>query len=212
MKRSVLCIILSVLFATGLFAGDKVKIACIGDSITFGYGLKSPFTDSYPAVLQNLMGENYEVRNYGFSARTMSQNGDRPYMKEEMYKKAKEFLPDIVVVMLGTNDVKPENWNEEDYEDSYNLMISELKALPSHPKIYVCYPATVHGERWGIKDSTIVAGAMPIVKKVARKQRLKIIDIHSATSGYAEHFPDFIHPDIEASKAIAEAVYRKLAR
>lgn len=82
------------------------------------------------------MGENYEVRNYGFSARTMSQNGDRPYMKEEMYKKAKEFLPDIVVVMLGTNDVKPENWNEEDYEDSYNLMISELKALPSRTKFH----------------------------------------------------------------------------
>lgn len=189
----------------------RAKVACIGDSITFGYGLKSPLTDSYPAVLQNLLGEKYEVRNYGFSARTMSQSGDRPYMKETMYEQAKAFLPDVAVVMLGTNDVKPENWNEKDFEESCNLMISELKALPSHPEIFICHPATVHGDRWGIKDSTIVAGAMPVIKRVAFRHGLEIIDIHKATAAYANHFPDFIHPDTEASEAIAEAVCNVLA-
>lgn len=188
----------------------RTRLACIGDSITFGYGLKSPFTDSYPAVLQGLMGEEWLVRNFGISARTMSQSGDRPYMREQIYQMAKDFAPDVVTIMLGTNDVKPENWSPEDFESSYELMVSELKALPSEPVIYLCLPATVHGERWGIKDSTIVAGAIPVIERVAAREGLDIIDTHAATADYAEHFPDFIHPDVEASAALAAALYSAL--
>lgn len=203
-------VLLLALQCVSASAAEPVKIACIGDSITFGYGLRSPFTDSYPAVLQTMLGEEYTVRNFGFSARTLSQTGDRPYMKEMMYAQAKAFEPDVVTIMLGTNDVKPENWREKDYEDSLNQMISDMKELPSHPKILICLPATVHGERWGIKDSTIVAGAIPILLKVAAQENLPVIDTHAATADYAEHFPDFIHPDVEASKALAEAVYKGL--
>ena len=83
---------------------DNIKIACVGNSITEGFGLENPSQESYPAVLQSLLGYDYEVGNFGLSARTLLMKGDLPYMKEQRFKDALEFLPDIVTIKLGTND------------------------------------------------------------------------------------------------------------
>ena len=81
-----------------------VKIACVGNSITFGYALRNPMQDSYPSVLQRMLGDGYDVRNYGVSARTMLRKGDRPYFREKAFRDALDFRPDIVIIKLGTND------------------------------------------------------------------------------------------------------------
>ena len=205
MKRLVL---LFTLILTGIsaLASGPVRVACIGDSITYGAGLEDPAAAAYPAVLQTLLGENYEVRNFAVSTRTMSLSGDLPYMKEEKYAEAKAFLPEIVTIMLGTNDVKPHNWSEEDFRDSYMTMVTELKALPTHPDIYVCYPPTIHKVIRGIKDSTLVAGVIPILQSISDRMWLEVIDTRSVTAGCREHFADGIHPDAEASKILARAV------
>lgn len=214
MKLRIKLTVIAVLLLNCLvsLAAEPVKVACIGDSITFGYGLQSPFTQAYPAVLQQMLGDGYQVRNFGFSARTMAQTGDRPYMKEMMYQQAKDYQADIITIMLGTNDTKPQNWNAQDFEDACKLMVGELKQLPSKPKIYMCLPSTVQGEKWGINDSTIVHGVIPIIKKVARKNRIKIIDTHKATANMPDHFPDAVHPDAEASKVLAETVYKAIKK
>ena len=210
MKRALAHIVTATLLLAGAaaFAGQPVKIACIGDSITFGYGLQDPGAEAYPAVLQTLLGDGYEVLNFGFSARTMSLNGDRPYMKEEMYRQAKDCGADIVTIMLGTNDTKPWNWNEDDFEQACSAMLSELKRPAS--KLYICLPPAVVGEKWGINDSTIVHGVIPVLKKLARKNRIRVIDTHKATSGIPEHFPDSIHPDAEASEILAKTIYKAI--
>ena len=81
------------------FAQDvqKIKIACVGNSITFGSGIKDRGSDSYPAVLNRLLGtDKYEVRNFGVSARTLLSKGDHPYINEQAYRDAKAFNPNIV--------------------------------------------------------------------------------------------------------------------
>ena len=205
MKR-ILIILALLLAGIAASASKPVRVACIGDSITYGHGIENRESNSYPAALQALLGDSYEVRNFGFSARVMSQNGDYPYMKETMYADAKAFLPEIVTIMLGTNDTKPQNWSEEDFRNSYVTMVTELKALPTHPDIYVCFPPTVHEEKWGINDSTIVAGVIPILNSVSDKQWLEVIDTHSASAGCGDHFYDGVHPDSVASKILAQTI------
>ncbi len=144
---------ISLLFNINAFASHPIRVACIGDSITYGAGIEDPAKDGYPAVLQRMLGSGFEVRNYGLNARVMTQEGDNPYMKETEYAQVKAFLPDIVTIMLGTNDSKPHNWNAGLYEGSYQQMINELKAMPSHPDIYVCLPPPAYEDKWGVNDS-----------------------------------------------------------
>lgn len=190
-----------------------VKVACIGDSITYGAGIEDRDNDSYPARLQRLLGSAYDVRNFGFSARVMVQTGDHPYMKEQMYSDVKAFLPDICIIMLGTNDTKPQNWDIRGYERDYNIMIHELKALPSHPDIYLCYPPTVVTDRWGINEKLVVEGTMPIIDKIALWEWLDVIDTHSATAGMPQNFcDDGVHPNSGGAVVLARTVYDALQR
>ena len=121
---------------------DAVRVACIGNSITFGAGIRNRSRDSYPSVLARMLGDSYWVKNFGVSARTMLNKGDHPYMNEPAYKNALAFNPNIVVIKLGTNDSKSFNWKyKADFMKDAQTMINAFKGLPSQPKIYLCYPS-----------------------------------------------------------------------
>ena len=108
MKR--LLFLLAVM-ATALLAEAKaVKVACIGNSITYGSTLADPQADSYPSRLARLLGHGYEVGNFGRPGATLLNNGHNPYMASEEWAKAKAFRPDIAIVHLGVNDTDPRNW------------------------------------------------------------------------------------------------------
>src|SRR6516164_7032395 len=98
---------------TGL-AAAQVKVACIGDSITYGSGLSDRQNECYPAVLGLLLGDDYEVRNYGVSGATMLKSGDHPYWDTSAFSESSNWQPDIVIIMLGTNDSKPWKWQYGD--------------------------------------------------------------------------------------------------
>lgn len=117
-----------LLLSIEAFASQPIRIACIGDSITYGSGIEDRDKDGYPAVLQRMLGSGYDVRNYGISARVMTRNGDYPFMDEQAYADARAFLPDIVTIMLGTNDSKPHNWTWDGVHPTYagHRRMSEL--------------------------------------------------------------------------------------
>ena len=213
MKNLRILFLFLLLGAAPLYAADTLRVACVGNSITYGHGIAHRSTDSYPAVLQQLLGQGYQVRNYGFSGRTCLLKGDYPYMKETMYREALEWHPDIVIIKLGTNDSKPQNWKfQADFPKDLNLMVRRFKKLPSKPKVYLCYPAKAYGSAWNISDSIIHYGVIPYVKRVAKANRLPIIDVYSATSGMPALFPDGIHPNEAGAKIIAETVAKALTR
>ena len=86
-------------------------VSCIGDSITSGVGVGNPATESYPAKLQKLLGTNYTVLNYGVSGTTALIQGDMPYVATSAFTASHQApLPNIVVIMLGSNDSKSQNW------------------------------------------------------------------------------------------------------
>lgn len=156
------------------------RVACIGNSITDGAGIDLNDVCGYPAQLQNMLGDDYAVANFGVSARTMMSDGDWPYMREPAWRDAKQFGPDVVVIKLGTNDSKPHNWKggANTFVASMQAMVDTLKALPSKPRIIVCSPIPAP-QRGGINDSTLVAAIIPAMQKLVRKNKLEYLDLHT---------------------------------
>lgn len=214
--RRIPFIFIALAAALVLTSGKPVKVACIGDSITFGYGMSMTSWSkcNMPAVLNGLLGEDYEVRNFGFSARTMMNSGDKPYMKEKMYQDAKDYKADVITIMLGTNDTKPENWTtSEEYAQDLTAMVKELKAAKPRPKIYLCYPAWISKPTWGMSDSLVVNCMIPAIDKVARKNHVKVIDTHATLEGHPDKYiADGIHPNTDGAAMLAEDIYKAIRK
>ena len=191
---------------------DAVKVACIGDSITDGHGIDLRDVNGYPAQMQKMLGAGYNVRNFGLSARTMMNSGDLPYMNESIWQDALAFNPDVVVIMLGTNDSKEYNRShiKKEFEGDLKKMLKALKALPSQPRIYLCKPTPVYENGWTISESVITGEIVPILEKVARKEKLEgVIDLHAALEGHPEMLlDDGVHPNAAGVRKMAETVAR----
>jgi acyl-CoA thioesterase I len=214
-----------VLSCLPLFAADtgqkNIRVACVGDSITFGAGIKDRESDSYPAQLSRLLGAGYDVRNFGVNGATMLQKGDLPYLHRSEYTNALTFAPDIVVIMLGSNDSKhhdagspanaPENWaHKADYVPDYEKLIALFRQANPKAKVFVCLPPPAFSERWGINDKTIHDEIIPLIHNVARASHAKIIDLNTPLAGKPEMFSDTIHPNTDGAKLMAATVYHAL--
>lgn len=213
MKRFKLILIAAaVLLTWTVSAQQTIKVACIGNSITVGVGAKDPKANGYPAVLAQLLGNGYEVRNFGASGYTMLKNGDRPFWKHAFFKASQEFAPDIVVLKLGTNDSKAMNWDKHaaEFENDCRELIKTYQNLPSHPKVYVCYPIWVVGENWTIREKVISGEIIPILEKVARECGASVIDLHKTLYGMPQLIPDKVHPNELGYVLIAKEVYDRI--
>ena len=218
MKAILFFLTFSVLVITGFAQpidpskySSPIKVACIGNSITYGSGIPDRPRDSYPSQLGRMLGDKWEVHNFGVGGRTLLKKGDFPFWNEEAWTQAKAFLPDIVIIKLGTNDTKPQNWKYSgEFLSDYRAMVKELKALSSHPKIYLCKPVPAYARRWGINDSIIVHGVIPSVEKLSKEENLPVIDLYTALSGKAALFPDQIHPNPEGAGLMAQTIYKAL--
>ena len=192
-------------------AKDAIRVACIGNSITYGDRIVNRMYDSYPAVLGRLLGTGYNVKNFGICGCTLMNKGDHPYMETWAWKAALTFNPDIVIIKLGTNDSKSFNWQHKaDFKKDLQAMLDTLEALPSHPQIYLCYPSKAYLTGSRINDSIIADGIIPLIRQVARKNNLPVIDIYSAMDGKPELFPDNVHPNEKGAAIIARTIYNAL--
>ncbi len=206
-------ITLAFLFNTTLWGQNKktTKVACIGNSITYGSGIKDKPRDSYPSQLARMLGCEYEVKNYGFSGRTLLQKADHPYMKEKMFLDAINWMPDIVVIMLGSNDSKPYNWRyKEDYQKDYLKIIESFDTLNSNPDLYLVAPVPVFKECCDISDDVVKNEIYPLVKKIAEEKNLLFIDLYTPIIGMGDMFPDGVHPNAAGSGEMAKVVFEYL--
>ena len=191
---------------------DAIRVACIGNSITHGSGIDMMDEKGYPAQLQRLLGNGYLVKNYGVGARCMMSTSDHPYMNEQAWRDAKAFQPQVVVIKLGTNDSKDYQWNQSQYERDYQAMIDTLCSLPSKPAIYLCTPVKAFRDKWGITDSVIVNGVIPSIQKIARKNKLTLIDLHSVITDPKDMTADMIHPNEKGAGKMAGRIAEELKK
>ena len=208
---------------------DAIRVACIGNSITDGHDIDMNDVKAWPGQLQKLLGDGYVVKNYGRSARTLLNKGDNPIQKEQAWRDALAFKADVVIIKLGTNDSKPENWQYgNEFESDLRSMIDQLnpkvpvlnkKGKPTkklqrsqNPRIILCTPVPAYKPSWGISDSVIVNNIIPIINKVAQEEKLEVVDLHSIfdnKDGKAMQ-GDGIHPTEAGDSQIAKAVLGKL--
>ena len=211
MKKNLLILMSAIVLTLSACQSEPTRVACVGDSITFGHGIKDREHDAYPGVLSTMLGQKYDVRNFGVSGTTTMMGTDMPYMNEQAYKDALDFNPQIVTIKLGTNDSKPFNWKEsEHFKQDLKTLIESFRALPSKPEIWLCLPVPAYGHAWGINDSIISNGVIPFIKEVAQEENLPVIDLNTQFQGKRQYFPDTIHPNEEGEKMIAEFIFNTI--
>jgi lysophospholipase L1-like esterase/pimeloyl-ACP methyl ester carboxylesterase len=189
---------------------QPIRVSCVGDSITAGSGASSVF-QSYPSQLARMLGKGYDVENFGDSGTTLLKNGDKPYQKMTTFPAALASKPDIVIIMLGTNDTKPQNWRLKDhFAADYKDLIEQFKNLPAKPRIFIGLPPVIFGAgRYGITEGPLDE-ELPIINRVAQEEGCSTINIHAATEGKQALFPDSVHPNDDGAKLLADAVYTAL--
>ncbi len=222
-RRATIALAILCLFAAGCAKLDSgrpvcaacypetIRVACVGDSITYGSGIEFRSRDSYPAQLGRMLGEEWQVRNFGVSGATMLKNGDKPYWQQQALGDALAYNPNVVIIKLGANDTKPQNWKfEDEFVSDYVDMIDQFADLPAEPRIWICNPVPAYPERWGISDERIINKVIPLAGKVARKRDVPVIDLYESLSGKPELFPDLIHPNAEGAYYMAKEIYEAL--
>lgn len=193
--------------------GDK-KVLCIGDSLTYGQGvMTSRDTDSYPAILSDLLGEDYQVINYGLPNRTLQSTGNMPYCDEKHYSESLAQDADTVIIMLGTNDSKPDYWNAERYETEYLALIQEYQAMDSNPEVYIMIPPAIFLENPDTGDCSeeILSNEIkPIIKALAQNTGAGLIDLYDITKAHSEWYGDGLHLDRDGNHAAATEIYKAI--
>ncbi len=208
MKKTVFILFFLLL----IVACAPTKIACVGDSITYGSGIKGRDSLAYPQQMQRMLGKKYKIENFGVSGATMLKNGNKPYWKQNEYQQALTFKPKIVVLMLGTNDSKPINWDtyKDEFEKDYNEMISNFQQLKSKPKIYIGLPPPVIKNRWGIQKEIVEGVLLEILEKIALENNLEVIDFYSMLKNIDTMIPDNIHPNADGAERMAVTAVSKI--
>jgi len=208
--------IILLLFLIGItYAKVKntTKIACVGDSITYGAKIEDRQKNSYPSQLKQFLGQEYEVKNFGLNSSTVLTKGNKPYVKSQQYKNALKFDPDIVIIKLGTNDSKPINWKySNEFISNYTRLITSFQKSENKPKIYICYPVKAYATDRPISDKTITSEVIPMINEIAQKTGVEIINLNEVLNNKKYYDDDLIHPNAEGARLMAKTISKALKR
>jgi lysophospholipase L1-like esterase len=189
---------------------EKIRVACVGDSITFGACVQDREKNCYPAVLGGLLGDKHDVRNFGVNGSTLLKKGDLPWWSQNAFRDATAFNPDIVIIKLGSNDTKPQNWKSKaEFEADYKALIDHFKSQPAKPVVWVALPVPVIKDNFGISRKS-AEEQLPMILKIAKDEGCGVIDLHAAVAAKELFDQDGIHPNAAGAKKIAEVIHAAL--
>ncbi|WP_223552126.1 GDSL-type esterase/lipase family protein [Aestuariivivens sp. NBU2969] len=187
-----------------------IKIACIGDSITYGYGVANRENNNYPQQLQNLLGDDYEVKNFGVSGNTLLKKGDYPYWASDKYQEALAFVPDVVYIKLGTNDSKVHNriYLDTDFEKDYKNLIESFKQKNKNVRVVLLLPVPAFTkDSSSIWNPVIKEQIIPLTQKVAFDTQSEVLDLYQLFIDAPQLLPDTVHPSSLGATRMARRVY-----
>lgn len=196
----------------------QIKVACVGDSTTYGHGISGWARNNYPAKLQEMLGDSYHVQNFGKSGSTASDDGDQPYTQSAEYTSSIEYDADILVIMLGTNDSKKENWTGAiDFTNRMDSLIESYKKDNPDLRVIICTPTCAffpEGQTDGKTNFDVRPNTVAEIKNHLRSYALshgyELVDIYDLTRYHSEWFGDNVHPSNDGAQAIAEAIGNKI--
>nr|MCR5179868.1 hypothetical protein [Bacteroidaceae bacterium] len=194
------------------------RVACVGNSVTYGYGLRHRDRDAYPVRLQQLLdvadSGRYEVRNFGHSGATLLYKGHRPYVNLPEFRQAMDFQADWVVIHLGLNDTDPRNWPDwkEEFIPNYRALIDSFRVANPEARVLVCLMTPIFDRhprfQSGTRDWHIQI--QEAIRKVAQGAGAQLVDLYSPLHSRPDLFPDALHPNPEGAQILARTVYGAL--
>ena len=212
MTKFILTLFLSGITAfAAICQTNPIKVACVGDSVTYGSGIEDRDNNSYPAQLQKMLGENYLVGNFGKPGATLLSKGHRPYFKQEQFTDAMNFHGEIAVVHLGLNDTDPRNWPNyrDEFHHDYSALLDSLRK--SNPKVRIIMaltsPITHAHKRFASSTRVWHEQIQAEIKRISEIEGVELIDFHAPLYNRPDLLPDSIHPNAEGAGLIAKTVY-----
>jgi acyl-CoA thioesterase I len=180
-------------------SANSTRVACIGDSLTA--------TSGYPYILQTMLGGNYIVDNFGAGSSTVLSNTSKTYIEQAAFQRAKAFQPDIVVIMLGSNDAHAGYYLLIDsFVADYERLVGEFQALASKPEIFLVKPPPIFTNEFNLSNANLVEGVIPRIAQVAKELGLPTIDVYTPMANHPEYFVDGVHPTEEGAGLIAREI------
>lgn len=177
-----------------------IRVACIGDSITEGSG--------YPSKLQQLLGSDYTVANFGVSGSTASAGSIKPYIDQAEFQQAIDYHPDIIVIMLGTNDANSDiSQNETSFETDYSQIIAGFENLEGRQLIWIVKSPPIFTDNPSYNNTYLERIVLPHIDSLATQMNLPTIDLYNAFGNQSDYFMDGVHPNKEGATLIASNVY-----
>ena len=212
MKRYWLCICFFLLAIS--LPAQKIKVACVGNSVTYGYGVADRENNSYPAQLQKMLGDEYEVGNFGKSGATLLRKGHRPYDEQQEYRDAIDFAADRIIIHLGLNDTDPRNWPNyrDDFVGDYLSLIESLRKANPGCRIWICRLTPIFHSHPRFKSGTRdwFRQIQQCIEEIAELAHTGLIDLHEHLYARPDLFADAIHPAAEGANILARTVYSAL--
>ena len=192
----------------------RLRVACVGNSVTYGYGLKERDHEAYPVRLQQMLGQGFEVQNFGHSGTTLLSRGHRPYVQQPEFRQALDFRPDWVVIHLGLNDTDPRNWPDwkEAFVPDYRALIDSFRAVSPEARVLVCLMTPIFDRHPRFQSGTRDwhAQIQTAIRQVAHGAGAQLIDLYTPLHARPDLFPDALHPNAEGADILARTVYGAL--
>ena len=186
------------------------RVACVGNSVTYGYGLSDREHTAYPVVLQQLLGEGFDVRNFGHSGATLLRHGHRPYTQLPEFRQAMDFKADLVVIHLGLNDTDPRNWPNygDEFIGDYRALIDSFRVANPQAKIWICLMTPIFHRHPRFQSGTRDwhEAIQKTIRQIAATADVGLIDLHTPLYSHPELFPDALHPNAEGAAILARTV------
>ncbi|CRH87591.1 GDSL-like Lipase/Acylhydrolase [Chlamydia trachomatis] len=187
-----------------------IKVATVGDSLTYGYGLENREQDAYPSILADLLGSHYQVSNFGLSGRSLQSTADFPYFNEKNAQLSLESDADIVIIMIGSNDSRGPYWSKARFVSEYREMVERYINLPSHPDVFLVVPPFVPTSRFGLNNAIIRDELQEIIPKIAQEFDLSFINLYPLTEGKEAYYSDGLHLTLLGNQLVAQTVFSHL--
>jgi lysophospholipase L1-like esterase len=193
---------------------SRIRVACVGDSITYGLGISDRERNSYPAQLGTLLGEHWEVRNFGFNGASAIKDSPKPYLLLPVFDEALSYQPDVVIIQLGTNDTSPKTWpaHKQQFIADYLAIVRRFQGLATRPRIYLCRPVPLFRDRGKDYDTDkiLTEEVIPKINAIATQNHFPVIDLYAALDGNSGKFWDGVHPKADGARIMAATIVAKL--
>ncbi len=212
MKRYTFTFIIAILGILPIFAQrNSIRVACIGNSITYGTGLQEPAKDSYPSQLQRLLGDGYAVGNFGKPSARLLRGTRLPYFNQPEFQQAMQFKGDVALIHLGINDTDPEAWpnHRDHFVKDYCDLIDSLRSTNPKYRIILAQLTPLSDRHHRFLSGTRDWHTM-IQKEIARVAKLKgceLISFHPTLHNRPDLLPDCVHPNLEGYTLMAQTAY-----